>query len=79
MPFTRIVGADVPVVLITYAGLAKVSGIVAFGVMLWIFGPWDTAIAEEISHRYGRRCVKVSKHTLTHPVHSNPTFVVYQI
>lgn len=76
VPLPRIVGTDVPVVLITYAGLTKVSGIVSFGVMFHVFCPWNTAIAEEISHRYVRRNVK---NTHTHIQSCNSIIVVYFI
>lgn len=52
MSFPRVVGTDVAVVLVSNAGLAKVSGIVSFGIMLGVFNSWDTAIAKKIPYHW---------------------------
>lgn len=47
-----VAGTDVPVVLISYAGLTQVLGVVASGVMLGILHTWHTAVAKEVSDRW---------------------------
>lgn len=50
MPLPWVAGADVPVVLVAYAGLAKVSGIVSSWVVFRVLRSGDAAVAEKIPH-----------------------------
>lgn len=49
--FPRVVCADVTVIFVSNACLAKVLGIVPLRVMLWVLDSWDTAVPEEIPDR----------------------------
>jgi len=51
VPFPRVVGADVTVILVTNAGLTQVPWVVSFGIMFWVLHSWDTAIAKKIPYR----------------------------
>lgn len=52
MSFPWVVGTYMAVVLVSNAGLTKVSGIVSFGIVLGVFNSWDTAVAKEISYSW---------------------------
>lgn len=51
MPLSVVVGTDVSVVLVSYAGLAQVLGVVASGVVLGVLDSWHAAITKEVSDR----------------------------
>lgn len=52
MPLSEVVGADVPVVLISYTSLAEVLWIVASGIMLGILNARHAAVAEEVPYHW---------------------------
>ncbi len=52
VPFPRVVGTDVVVVLVPNAGLTQVPWVFSFGIMFWVLHSWDTAVAKEISYRW---------------------------
>lgn len=50
MPLSVVVGTDVSVVLVPYAGLAEVLRVVASGVVLGVLHARHTAVTEEVPH-----------------------------
>lgn len=55
VPLSVVVGADVPVVLVSYAGLAQVLGVVASGVVLGVLNARHTAVAEEVADGWRKK------------------------
>lgn len=49
VPLSVVVGTDVPVVLVPYAGFTQVLGVVASGVMERVFNARHAAVAEEVA------------------------------
>lgn len=54
VPLSVVVGTDVSVVLVSYAGFAQVLGVVASGVMEWVFNSWYAAVAKEVTNGWKR-------------------------
>ena len=62
VPLSVVVGTDVSVVLVPYAGFAQVLGVAASGVMKRVFNSWHAAVAKEVTNglkRSGR--IKLSR------------------
>lgn len=51
VPLSVVVGTDVPVILVPYAGFAQVLGVVASGVVERVFNARHAAVAEEVADR----------------------------
>lgn len=49
VPLSVVVGADVSVVLVPYAGFTQVLGVVASGVVERVFNARHTAVAKEVA------------------------------
>lgn len=50
VPLPVVVGTDVSVVLVSYAGFAQVLGVVASGVVLGVLNARHTAVTKEVAH-----------------------------
>lgn len=55
VPLSVVAGTDVPVVLVAYAGLAQVLGVVASGVVLGVLNARHTAVTKEVANGWWKR------------------------
>lgn len=58
VPLSVVIGADVSVVLVSYAGLAKVLGVGSFGVVLGVLHARHTAITKEVANGWWKKTKK---------------------
>ncbi len=50
VPLSVVAGTDMSVVLVSYAGLTQVLGVVASGVVLWVLNTRHTAVTKEVAN-----------------------------
>lgn len=63
MSLPEVVGTDVSVVVVSYAGFTQVFWVIAFGVVLGVLHTGHTAVTEEVPHGWGAKKAHRSKNT----------------